>query len=223
MKQLSLAVMMYVQDYDETYPKADFWNPSTPFSNYYLWTSKLCIQPYLKNVDIYKCPSDSFPSVHDAAYYGLSPDRVPHPISYMSNAITPFYPMFGVDNPQGLMPVGPEYGNGFPGATALAAPPSPAEIFLLVEGALENIGGIWGRADLLNDEIDWYYWPCTPNVTQQFIVDFFTLAVPGDAWYKAWRKHTGSTNVAFGDGHVKSMRPADFRDPKRWLINPPQQ
>src|SRR5438552_8343561 len=51
-KQLGLAVNMYVQDYDETYPIAcpnDWW--------YYIWGVN--VQPYIKNVQVFKCPSDS--------------------------------------------------------------------------------------------------------------------------------------------------------------------
>src|SRR5215468_9338399 len=59
-KQLGLGMMMYVQDYDETYPNAAFWDGPLPKANFpanfYLWSSQRCIQPYLKNADIYKCP-----------------------------------------------------------------------------------------------------------------------------------------------------------------------
>src|SRR5256884_2003623 len=58
-KQIGLAVMMYVQDYDETYPLAAFWNQSTPFAqNFYLWSSQRCVEPSIKNTDIFKCPDD---------------------------------------------------------------------------------------------------------------------------------------------------------------------
>lgn len=220
LKQLGLAVTMYVQDYDENYPKASFWNTNTAFSNFYLWSSQLCVQPYIKNTGIYKCPSDAFPAGHNAAFYGLPANRNPLPISYMANAITPFYPMFGVDKPQGLMPVGPEYGSGYPGATTLAAVPAPADMVMLAEGRLEYYQGIYGCGEWLNNEIDWCY--VTEDVTQQFIIDYFTLATPSDPWYRSWRRHSGGSNVAFADGHSKSLRPSDLRDPKRWLINPPQ-
>src|SRR5689334_14563129 len=54
-KQLGLAVMMYVQDYDETYPWAYFWpkdsagNAQDWKATSYLWSSQRCIQPYIKN------------------------------------------------------------------------------------------------------------------------------------------------------------------------------
>ena len=53
MRQLSNAVMMYVQDYDESYPMTANYNTGafTPT----IWPEM--IQPYVKNEGIYKCPS----------------------------------------------------------------------------------------------------------------------------------------------------------------------
>jgi prepilin-type N-terminal cleavage/methylation domain-containing protein len=56
-KQLALGVLMYVQDYDETFPRSIYIQPATPkniaFSVYD------AIQPYLKNIQIMNCPSYS--------------------------------------------------------------------------------------------------------------------------------------------------------------------
>ncbi len=53
MRQLSTAVMMYVQDYDESYPMtANYNDGSGPRT---IWTEM--IQPYVKNEGIFKCPS----------------------------------------------------------------------------------------------------------------------------------------------------------------------
>jgi prepilin-type N-terminal cleavage/methylation domain-containing protein/prepilin-type processing-associated H-X9-DG protein len=49
-KQLGLAFIQYTQDYDETYP--DLGSAVT-----YEWT--LSLQPYIKNTQIFKCPSDT--------------------------------------------------------------------------------------------------------------------------------------------------------------------
>ena len=56
MKQLGTAQMMYTQDYDETYPKSYHQLPDgSNLAWYYL------IQPYAKNVQIFRCPSDRTP------------------------------------------------------------------------------------------------------------------------------------------------------------------
>lgn len=172
----------------------------------------------MKNVGIYRCPSDSFATGHDATYYGLAADRKPVAVSYMANSITPFYEMFGVAAPQGLITYGTEYSGGVATATTMAAVPASAEIVLLAEGRLEYSQGIFGCGEWLNNELDWCY--VGEDVSQQYIIDFFTLSVPGDAWYRGWRRHANGANYAMADGHAKMLRPADVRDGKRWIVNP---
>lgn len=53
-KQLTLAVMMYTQDYDETLP--GYYMPDSPSSNDQ-WHE--IIEPYVKNEQIFVCPSDA--------------------------------------------------------------------------------------------------------------------------------------------------------------------
>jgi prepilin-type processing-associated H-X9-DG protein len=45
LKQLSIGIMMYVQDYDETYPPAGKWQTG--------------VYPYVKNRKVFQCPSDT--------------------------------------------------------------------------------------------------------------------------------------------------------------------
>jgi prepilin-type N-terminal cleavage/methylation domain-containing protein/prepilin-type processing-associated H-X9-DG protein len=52
LKQIATGVMMYAQDYDEMLPKSALYVTSTDF---YTWPSM--IAPYLKNTDVYVCPS----------------------------------------------------------------------------------------------------------------------------------------------------------------------
>ena len=57
LKQLGLSVIMYANDYDETYP-LEFSitaNPATQAP--YTWPNRL--MPYLRNTQLFKCPSDS--------------------------------------------------------------------------------------------------------------------------------------------------------------------
>jgi len=58
LKQLSLATLMYVQDYDEMFPAASAW-PMSAWSQppYYNtpWMDE--IMPYCKNAQIFKCPT----------------------------------------------------------------------------------------------------------------------------------------------------------------------
>jgi prepilin-type N-terminal cleavage/methylation domain-containing protein/prepilin-type processing-associated H-X9-DG protein len=72
-KQLGTAIMMYVQDYDETYPQAYYYKNNTASSNgsssggYVTWT--VTINPYIKNDQLFVCPSDP--------NKGIAPDNVP--------------------------------------------------------------------------------------------------------------------------------------------------
>ena len=56
-KQMGLGIMMYTQDYDETYPQAYWYTNDTDGSAGYNQWSGL-IQPYVKNIGIFVCPSD---------------------------------------------------------------------------------------------------------------------------------------------------------------------
>ena len=51
-KQMGLGMMMYAQDYDETLIRAAMYYASP---NYYTWM--YCLQPYVKNIQIFTCPS----------------------------------------------------------------------------------------------------------------------------------------------------------------------
>jgi prepilin-type N-terminal cleavage/methylation domain-containing protein/prepilin-type processing-associated H-X9-DG protein len=51
MKQIGSAFMMYVQDYDETFP----WRGGNAGPNY---SFRQVLQPYVKNSDLFRCPSN---------------------------------------------------------------------------------------------------------------------------------------------------------------------
>src|SRR5437763_17019901 len=56
-KQVGLAFMQYVQDFDETFPPSRFTTtPNDTANRSSPWT--VSILPYTKNVQIYECPSD---------------------------------------------------------------------------------------------------------------------------------------------------------------------
>jgi prepilin-type N-terminal cleavage/methylation domain-containing protein/prepilin-type processing-associated H-X9-DG protein len=225
-KQLGLAVMMYVQDYDETYPWAYFWpndssgKPMDWQANSYLWSSQRCIQPYIKNKDLYGCPDDSFSKGGWGDITGGTfPTNIQlHGISYMGNAITPSITgsMYGVDKPQGLFSGGVYYGTNDP-ATTLAAVPAPADMVMLIDGRNDYVTW-YGCAPWENDEIDWCY-GMGDDIMWNWQFPLMIYATPDQPIYKAWRKHSGSTNVVFADGHSKAVRTGDLDQGKRWLVN----
>lgn len=62
LKQMGLAVMMYVQDYDETYPRNRHPAPQSSV----FWQNM--IVPYTKNTQIFQCPSTTRTSIADGGY-----------------------------------------------------------------------------------------------------------------------------------------------------------
>lgn len=59
LKQISLGILQYVQDYDECYPLAIRDNPITTPNNGQGWIS--AIFPYTRSVQINQCPSETIP------------------------------------------------------------------------------------------------------------------------------------------------------------------
>lgn len=72
LKQIGLGVMQYTQDYDEAYPNFNFFvnadNVRVDWS--------LAIQRYVKNMQLFVCPSDTFSTVFpDLPGYGTNVRR----------------------------------------------------------------------------------------------------------------------------------------------------
>ena len=86
MKQIGTATMMYVQDYDESYPNEGGYQTPLYFQPTADSTPLRDIQPYAKNYDLYKCPSNS-------SFISLTP-ATPHR-EYRA-AILPTGVIFGV-------------------------------------------------------------------------------------------------------------------------------
>ena len=65
MKQMGTGIMMYVQDYDETYGQAYFYkdDKGEP-GGYFQWTG--AIMPYVKNEQMYVCLLYTSPSPRDS-------------------------------------------------------------------------------------------------------------------------------------------------------------
>jgi len=64
LKQMGLGVMMYVQDYDETYPTDIHTDSTVPETGWWgttgLWFWPATIYPYVKNMQVFRCPSSRF-------------------------------------------------------------------------------------------------------------------------------------------------------------------
>jgi len=80
LKQYATATLMYVQDYDETYPQGAYLN-GTCYNYYYT-----IIDPYVKNKQVTQCPSE--PKALDTSFVGAcGPGTLsPQFTSYFTNA-----------------------------------------------------------------------------------------------------------------------------------------
>lgn len=114
LKQLGTATMMYVQDFDETFPMAygygvaeggwtlNYNRPVPPdqFADPDVWRQSYsnAVQPYIKNYGVYTCPSSGV--ANGTGYQGL---RTPVKVSYTYNGLLQSYPLAGVVSPAGLI------------------------------------------------------------------------------------------------------------------------
>jgi len=188
-KQIGLAFMMYVQDYDETFPNVGWWDSydtSNKWLGSYSWP--LAIIPYHKNTgksSFLKCPSDSdHPNFSKPEYIeqliamkwpgavaGMTTEQMAQvfPLSYAAN--------YALSASGSATPA--------KGGLALAALSAPASVFLTSEFGR-------GTAPWTNSQYSVYYtFPGYPN--------------PYTRW-KAGQRHQGGRNFTFTDGHAKFIK-----------------
>jgi prepilin-type N-terminal cleavage/methylation domain-containing protein/prepilin-type processing-associated H-X9-DG protein len=107
-RQIGSALMMYIQDYDEAFPRVTFFSKSGGnwgFAGDMTYTWKNAIRPYLKSLDVLACPSNPYSRTipgmpnsdaptpgKNAAGWELEPEQR-MPISYsMSSCTSSWYP-----------------------------------------------------------------------------------------------------------------------------------
>jgi prepilin-type N-terminal cleavage/methylation domain-containing protein/prepilin-type processing-associated H-X9-DG protein len=196
-KQLGLGVMMYAQDYDETYPMTA--NYAEPTVTRTLWSDQ--VAPYLKNRDIFKCPS------------AVSP-------GYPNGWAARGYSSVGMNAQLAFAPTGsPDALEGFPSVLGMAAVDEPASFGIITETPNAPVGGAMGRYRGHNFD------PCVasrkaaPNtvdirLTAPLVGDVDLVAanptMSAGALKPIFARHNktgtgnGLANVIFGDGHAKA-------------------
>jgi prepilin-type N-terminal cleavage/methylation domain-containing protein/prepilin-type processing-associated H-X9-DG protein len=95
LKQLATSTLMYVQDYDETFPMSIYW------AGAYAVTFYSELDPYVKNQQVYQCPSkpkalDVYQAFQNVLGIPLAPGTAQY-VSYMFN-----YALFE-DGPQNVL------------------------------------------------------------------------------------------------------------------------
>ena len=178
-KQMGNALMMYVQDYDETFfPYAWDANNTSCTKGHIAWTELL--QPYAKNTGIFNCPSNVFdvPFSYWRSYCKADPaGGAGIPVDYNVG--------YGLNEPlfTGMLTGG---SSGMP----LAGLQSPSEIGVIGEGVYT--WNYWNPQDLNGDGIKEYYWD-----------------QGGKGWdFYGPARHQGGANFTFADGHSKWVKPS---------------
>ena len=216
-KQIGLGAMMYVQDYDEVYPSnswdtpfigtADHDSRSLVYPSAVQWPWR--IMPYIKNKQIFVCPSD--PAQGKSGWRGYwapaSPTcddawGVPTPISYGHNQHLFGYggaPAIGVCGPGPCCFGPPPDWAVFYQPQSLASVPTPASTYMI---------GDYGRGFMES------WW--VNNLRASAYTDRYNTSAPGGGATadntEPWRtrrqqanvsRHQLGANVTYADGHSK--------------------
>jgi len=201
-KQIALSITMYVQDYDEVMPPL-MWSTADFFVNYD-WQTDLTwpqmTQPYIKNWQLHRCPSD--PYANDATSLA--------DMGYPSNAsgLQKEYAL-GLTTDAGFnyMYLSPMNQQAQFRGVSLAAIQKPAYCLMLADSIWDRSasgprgGGNW----FIEAPSYWYsgtYW-----WFGGWQIDDPT------SWLQyggTWPRHTETMNVAYVDGHVKVQRIGDL-------------
>jgi prepilin-type N-terminal cleavage/methylation domain-containing protein/prepilin-type processing-associated H-X9-DG protein len=198
LKQLGLGIMMYTQDYDEYFPFGYCY--SLPAADY-LWYWQDSVRPYVKNEQVYTCPSSAGHTVVD--YLRLPGTVNPLYLDYISNSAWGFEDgdvFNGVNfsrNVGGTL--GPmQNGWGSPNQS-LAGVEDPAGTILVFD-ARQGYSEIW-----MHRQTDAYH-----NATGQCS---FSWGEPAPADNPELcdsghidKRHNEGFNAAWADGHAKWIR-----------------
>ena len=203
LKQIGTATMMYVQDYDETYPVRS-WNGGTgacfdaraigapsnaanPYCSSYSWMSQ--IHPYLKNIQVFLCTSDSNPknpgySTNSGTY------NLPIPMSYGINALVYKYTS---NNHPGWQNDGP---------VSLARMSQPASIYYIADAYHPgNFDDNW------MDRVRLGNWQrpnqVSPGCDRNRPYDSFTLRADPSLNVDGNFRHNKGNGILYADGHAK--------------------
>lgn len=187
MKQVGLGLLMYVQDYDENYPRADYWASSPPLNplasgtfasrvNHYKWPA--WVLPYTKNTNIFRCPSRT----RDQAAWDLNGEYKGD--GYALNLSISGRPL----SPSGENP-------SFLGGT-LAGIQSPADTWVLME---------------LRNQISFSYISASGTLWPAALRESWSAyLMPNGIPDKLNAPHSDGFTFAYVDGHAKYMNVKAF-------------
>ena len=203
-KQIALGVMMYVQDFDEAFPRLEY-TQGTVRQGYAPLTWDVAVGPYIKNgtQTVTWATTDNSPALITSGGMWLCPSQPQADAhrSYAGNDTIFTQTNYGIN------------GNPIP-VTTMAQLTRAADIVMVSEN--NNILSYYGTSDRLSGDA---YWQCGGDATGG---NKCTGPESGARWDKdisgtgpeqpEWQwaqmaryRHNGVSNFAFTDGHVKSV------------------
>jgi prepilin-type N-terminal cleavage/methylation domain-containing protein/prepilin-type processing-associated H-X9-DG protein len=191
LKQMMLGVMQYTQDYDEKFPMG-YNLRSGEF--YYGWMQ--VVQPYLKSTQIFQCPSDSATAV-PTLFAGSG-----------SVFVTPFHSSYIVNEAFGHEDFAPK-------SLALAAVENAAGTVYMADGGVRvATAAPWVTPTSPVKAASWIFGdPAAAIAPNMQGTTNENCAGPS-------LRHLETSNVAFVDGHVKSLRSEKWFYPSSPWLNP---
>ncbi len=231
MKQTGLAVAIYLNDNDDTYPENQMGNFSNWPASTAEWTSVLVIGPYTKNYDLLVSPVDPRASINGATDYTYGGPGMPvatrpwHQMSYLSNSFTNWGDhrlYWGLDSGAGntgVFTIGTSESNSADSPTNASSVNHPANVIMFASGLYDYYHNFFQMPDgCLDNEIDYCYaWKAIYDTYQT--IDARLAKSPADPLYGMWRQFNGKSNFTFTDTHAKSVAPEQVDQPSYWLIS----
>jgi prepilin-type N-terminal cleavage/methylation domain-containing protein/prepilin-type processing-associated H-X9-DG protein len=215
-KQLGLGLMMYVQDYDETYPFCYYYvNGVGGSGGYYHWS--YLIGPYVKNWQLFVCSSDKNKGLDPTNTFDYQAPK----ISYISNEVLMGRPrahftavgMAEVEAPADLIALAEitdyKYGIGGSSGPSGAAPKSHRPTNAFVPW---NNDGSAAVSYVYATAADWEAAEATAQAATGYLNDENQTHLR----YAARVRHNGGSNYTFADGHSKWLNPQVTLSSRLW-------
>ena len=203
-RQLGTAFQLYIQDYDETFPGAFYAGASgaTEPDNRGQFRWPWHMLPYTRNMELFRCPSES-PNFTHAACAGGCLD----PANPFYGYLWGLFPNYGYN--WGYL--APDTTQVVPGAgstansrgVSLAAIAAPADTVMLADS-------IWTPGGAPTTTALGYFLIYPPNQWAG------APPVNGFSYGRIWPRHQQKANVVFADGHVKLTSIDRLRDESLW-------
>ena len=202
-KQLGLALMMYAQDWDETLP---FWRTKCHGDSRYppgglFWTEQ--ILPYVKNKDVFRCPS-ARDEGHSRCW--CYPARYGRPDNDLGSN-------YGYNELLLNGAISPPWGGCADGCHHIARLAAPSETVVIADNQHDLISP-WARIEpeWINPRIAFANYNNNGDIACGCPA---RLTVPLDVALDRHARHTGGAILVFADGHAKWYK-GDQIKPKAW-------